>query len=143
MEAWLARARDLASKIFQNDGKSFQNLRKYLFIFIFLENLEKIQPVAPRAGSGQLGPAPAGSAQLRLARSSSFFSENPLPPEGLKKMIPGRENFYCWDGWFRSRWLRIFLNFLPFSIFLNRMMLLSAAVARTPLAWPFVKNDGM
>ena len=37
----------------------------------------------------------------------------------------------------------MFLNFLPFSIFLNRMKVLSAAVARTPQAGPFVRNVGI
>ena len=34
-------------------------------------------------------------------------------------------------------------EFLPFSIFLDRRRLLNAAVARTPLAGPFVKNEEM
>ena len=37
----------------------------------------------------------------------------------------------------------MFLNFVPFSIFLNRMKVLSAAVARAPQAGPFVRKVGI
>jgi len=84
----------LANGIFQNDGNPFQNLQKSFLFFIFRGNLEKIHPIAPRAGSGRLGPAQAGSAQLGPAQAGSaqlvFFFENPVPSEDLKKMISGR-----------------------------------------------------
>ena len=52
---------------------------------------EKIHPIAPRAGSAQLGPARAGSAQLIFSRNA----------QGLKKSISGRgpmPNFFWIDG---------------------------------------------
>ena len=62
MEGWPARAEDLASKISQNpflekifSGKSGKS--------------EKILPIAPRAGSGQLRRARTGSAQLRTPKN--------------------------------------------------------------------------
>ena len=93
-EGWLARAGDLASQIFQNDGNSSQIFKKSFFIFYFLENLEKIHPIPPRASSGrlrpaqassgQLGPAQASSGQLRPAWPGSFCSKNPRPSQDLK-----------------------------------------------------------
>ena len=64
MEGWRARAGDLASKTFQNPSKIFQNP---FFKIIFLQNLRK-------STRSLLGPAPAGSAQLRPARPGSFLS---------------------------------------------------------------------
>ena len=82
MEGWLARAGGVASKIFENHWKSSQNLQKSFLFFIFRENLEEIQPIAPRAVSGRLGPAQAGSAQL-------VFFEKSAAIRGPQKMIPG------------------------------------------------------
>ena len=38
------------------------------------------------------------------------------------------KNYFASDAWFRSRWFRRFLNFLPISIILNRMHILSALI---------------
>ena len=49
-----------------------ENLPKiYKNFFYFRKNLEKIQPIAPRAGSGRLEPAQAGSAQLVFFEKST------------------------------------------------------------------------
>ena len=137
MEGWLARAGDLASKIFENDGKSSQNLQKFFYFFISVK-------ISRKSSRLLLGPAPAGSGQLRPARPSSFSSKNPRPSEDLKKLIPGHwpksKKFIVGMDALEVADCGYFFYLLPFSIFLNRMKVLSAAVARTPLAGPFVGN---
>ena len=92
-------------------------------------------------------PPNRSSGRLRLARPSSGqlgptrFSPGPQKIDSWAQ--PTVKNFYCWDGWFRSRWLRMFLNFFPFSIFLTRVNVLSASVARTTLAGPTVNSEEM
>jgi len=61
---------------------------KKTFLFLFFVEISRkstrfLLGPAP-AGSGQLRPAQAGSGQLRPARPSSFCSNNPRPSKDLK-----------------------------------------------------------
>ena len=90
----------------------------------------KIWENPPDCSSGRLRPARASSDRLGPARDPN-------------KSISGVKIFYCWDGWFPNRWFRMFLSFLPLSIFLNRLRVWSAAVARTPLVGPTRNNEDL
>ena len=104
-------------------------------VFFFLEisgNLPGSRESAPRSrrpGSESLGPAEI----LQIS-----------PP---RKIGPGnifyRQIFFWWDGSFRSRWFRMFLNFSPISILLNRMAILSAAVPPTPPTGSLARTLGV
>ena len=115
----------LGPRIWQVKSPKILFLKKNIFWKIW-----KIWENPPDCSSGRLRPAPASSDRLGPAQD---------PP----KSISGVNFFYCWDGWFPNRWFRMFLNFLPFSIFLNRLRVLSATVARTSLARPTVNNEDL
>ena len=78
----------------------FPKSTEIFFIFYFRENLEKLQPIAPRAGSGRLGPAQAGSAQLVFFEKSTAIRG---PQKNDSWALTKVKKFYCWDGWFGSR----------------------------------------
>ena len=74
--------------------------QNYNFFFIFRGNLEGIQPIAARAGSGRLGPAQAGSAQLVFFEKSTAIRGSQKNDSWALTQI---KKLYCWDGSFGSR----------------------------------------
>ena len=81
-----------------------------------------------RPGSRSLGPAEI----LRISQPRKI---------GFRR-CPYRQKFFWWDASFRSRWFRMFLNFSPISILLDRMAILSAAVPPTPPTGSLVRTLG-
>ena len=88
--------------------------------------------------AGRARDLPAGLEISRPGRNPP----NLTAPKNRFPALPLPSNFFWGDASFRSRWFRMFLNFSPISILLNRMAILSAAVPPTPPTGSLVRTLG-